>query len=231
MNILRLLYPQRCPICDEIVGGFKDLVCMKCRRKKRLLTSPWCLKCGKKLLEDNGYCEDCRKKKHYYEYGRALYEYKYMRESIYRFKYSGRREYAAFYGEEIEKYLIDFLKGVSPEGIIPIPLHKKRKNKRGYNQAALLANEVGRRLGIPVYEKLLVREKNTVALKYQNPSERQNNLKKAFKVKQNDVKLNRVIIMDDIYTTGSTIDEVSKTLKEHGVLEVYFLTLANGEGI
>ena len=79
-----------------------------------------------------------------------------------------------------------------------------------------------------MYTGFLVREKNTAPIKYENPEERQNNLKKAFNIAQNDVKLKRVVLIDDIYTTGSTVDEAARTLKAAGVQEVYFAVLACG---
>ena len=118
-----------------------------------------------------------------------------------------------------------------PDALIPIPLHRKRLVKRGYNQAELLAEAVGRKLGVPVYGKLVKRVKNTAPLKRQNPQERQNNLKKAFIIMQNDVKLDTIILIDDIYTTGSTVDEVTDVLKRHGVKKVYVITLACGAGV
>lgn len=94
-----------------------------------------------------------------------------------------------------------------------------------------MAEALGRRTGIPVYPKMLVRVRNTKPQKTLNPEERQNNLKKAFNMGQNDVKLKVIIIIDDIYTTGTTIDEAAKVLKEAGAEKVYFVTLACGAGI
>lgn len=163
--------------------------------------------------------------------GRALYEYESAAPAIYRFKYGGRREYADFFGEQTAEYLGGFIRDVKPDALIPIPLHRRRKIERGYNQAQLLAERVGGYLGLPVRSDILVRRKNTSPLKYQNPEERQNNLKKAFNITQNDVKLKRVLLVDDIYTTGSTMDEVAGTLREVGVEDVFFIALACGAGI
>ena len=230
-HIIQLLFPLRCPVCDRVVRSGEEKICTECMGKIKLLTPPWCMKCGKKLTEDGEFCTDCRNKKHEFMRGRALYEYKSVASSIYRFKYGKRQEYADFFGEEIVRYLGDFIKEVRPDALIPIPLHKKRLAKRGYNQAALLARAVGRYSGVPVNEKILVRVKNTTPLKLQNPAERQNNLKKAFNIAENDVKLNTTVIIDDIYTTGSTIDEAAKALKAAGVKEIYFITLACGAGL
>ena len=129
------------------------------------------------------------------------------------------------------KYLGDFIRSVSPDVLVPVPLHKKKLSKRGYNQAACLARALGKNMQLPVDEKLVKR----VRIRYEawlNPAERQNNLKKAFNIGRNDVKLyDRIILVDDIYTTGTTLDEIAALLKSHGVSEVYCVTLACGAGL
>ena len=229
--ILQLLFPLRCPVCDGIVAPAGEKICLECLGKLKLLTPPWCMKCGKQLREEGELCADCAKKGHVYQRGRALYVYESVAASIYHFKYGGRREYADFYGEQMAEYLGNFIRSLRPEALIPVPLHRRRMAARGYNQAQLLAQAVGSRLGVPVYTDFLVRVRNTAPLKYENPKERQNNLKKAFNIARNDVKLKRVIMVDDIYTTGSTMDEAARTLKEAGVEEVFFIALACGMGI
>lgn len=230
-HALSLLFPTRCPVCDDIVTPYGEKICLGCMEQLKLLTPPWCMRCGKKLKEDREFCEDCKKKVHYFVRGRALYEYHSVASSIYRMKYGKRQEYAEFFGEEMGRYLQNFIGQVNPDGIIPVPLHRKRHNKRGYNQALLLAKALGAYLKIPVYDKLLLRTKNTLPLKLQNPAERQNNLKKAFIMARNDVKLKTILLVDDIYTTGSTIDEVTRVLHQSGVEKVYFVTLACGAGV
>lgn len=230
-GILQLLFPLRCPVCDGIVQPRGEKICPDCLGKLKLLTPPWCMKCGKKVGETEEFCPDCRRREHDFVRGRGLYDYKSASLSIYRFKYGGRQEYQDFFGEEMAEYLGGFVRGVKPEALIPVPLHKKRMRARGYNQAELLARALGSRLNVPVCTDFLVREKNTAPLKYENPKERQNNLKKAFNIAKNDVKLKRVILVDDIYTTGSTVDEAARTLKAAGVESVYFVTLACGASL
>lgn len=224
--LLQLLFPLRCPVCDEIVRPAGEKICLECMSRLRLITPPWCMRCGRKLQEEGEYCAECAGKERPYIRGRALYEYTSAAQSIYRFKYAGRQEYAAYFGEQMAEYLGEFIKAVQPDGLVPVPLHKSRRRKRGYNQAELLARALGERFHLPVYDKLLVRVKNTRPLKELNASQRQNNLKKAFKVAQNDVKLKKLIIIDDIFTTGSTIEEAARMLRRAGVENIYFLTLA-----
>lgn len=227
--IWKLLFPTRCPVCDRIVKPFGEKICLECLPKLRTVTPPWCMKCGKKIQGDEELCMDCRGRKHMFDRARTLYEYGTAAPSLYRFKYKGRQEYADFYGEEMGKYLGEFIRRVSPDVLVPVPLHRKKLKSRGYNQAACLARALGKSLNLPVDEKLVKRIRNTEPMKRLNPTERQNNLKKAFKIGRNDVKLKITIVIDDIYTTGSTIDAVAKALKEAGMLKVYFLTLASGE--
>lgn len=230
-GLLQAVYPRHCPVCDDIVSRRGEKICLECLGRLKILTPPWCMRCGKKTEEGEEYCGDCGKRKHLFERGRALYEYDSAAESIYRFKYAGRREYADFFGEQITDYLVDFIRDVNPDALVPIPLHRRRKTRRGYNQAQLLAEAVGRRTGIPVCSRLLVRVRNTAPQKKLNPAERQNNLKKAFNIPQNDVKLKTILVLDDIYTTGATIDEAARALKAAGAERVYFITLACGAGV
>ena len=230
-HILQLLFPRRCPVCDDIVVPYGEQICIKCLTKLKLLTPPWCMKCGKKLYQEGEFCEDCKKKPHKYMRGRALYEYGSVAPSIYRLKYGKRQEYADFFGEQLALYLGDFIRSCAPDALIPVPLHKKRQRGRGYNQAELLARALGGAMGIPVRCDLVRRVKNTAPLKHQNPTERQNNLKKAFIIAQNDVKLDTIIIIDDIYTTGSTMDEMAAVLMQHGVRKVFCVTLSCGAGV
>lgn len=230
-GMVQLLFPLHCPVCDEIIRPGEEKICNACLKKLKLLTPPWCMQCGKKLTQEAEYCQDCKSKNHAFIRGRALYEYESAAPAIYRFKYSGRQEYGDFFGEEIVRYLGEFIRQVQPDALIPVPLHPKRMAKRGYNQAEVLAKAIGRYAHVPVNTKVLKRVKNTVPLKLQNPAERQNNLKRAFIMAQNDVKLKTTIIIDDIYTTGSTMDEVARTLQAGGVERVYFITLACGTGM
>lgn len=231
-TVLQLLFPRRCPVCDGIVRPFGEKICPECLSKLKVVASPWCMRCGKKLTEEREFCSDCKRREHKYDRARTLYEYGCAAPSIYRFKYGGRQEYGEFFGEEMGRYLGDFIRRAHPDVIVPIPLYCGKLRKRGYNQAACLAKALGRSLGLPVDEKLVKRVRNTAPMKRLNPAERQNNLKKAFIIGRNDVKLyDRIILVDDIYTTGTTLDEVAALLKAHGVSKVYCVTLACGSGV
>jgi len=190
------------------------------------------MKCGRPIGEsEKEYCDDCVSHIHLYDCGRALFSYRSVSASLARFKYHGRREYAVFYAACAAKYLGSFLASCHADALVPVPLHKSRLQKRGYNQAQVLAEELSALTGIPVCADWIGRVKKTAPMKDLSATERQNNLKKAFKILRDDVKLNTTIIIDDIYTTGSTIDAMSRELKNAGVEHIYFITLAIGRGI
>ncbi len=228
---LDLLFPPRCPICDEAVP-YPELICPECRKKLRYIKEPVCLKCGKRLQDEREeYCRGCLMTKHLFTEGRGLFEYQSAARSMYRFKYAGRQEYARFYAEEIERRLGKKIRSWQAEALVPVPIHYTRKRQRGYNQAERLAAEIGRRMHIPVERHLLIRVKKTLPQKQLGDAQRQNNLKKAFKIGRNDVKLKKIIIVDDIYTTGSTIDACAEELKKAGVERIYYISAAIGKGL
>lgn len=231
-RIVNLIYPRHCPVCDDIVPVGEGLVCLRCREKIRYVDEPRCRRCGKHLTDENSiFCHDCANKNHSYEYGYAVYEYHSMNKSIYRFKYKGRCEYAKFYAQDVCRILDEEIRKMDADALIPVPLHKSKLTLRGYNQAELVADEISHITGIPVAKNLVKRVRKTIPQKELDDRERQNNLKKAFNITSDVVKLNKTIVIDDIYTTGSTIDAVAKELKQHGVGKVYFITLCIGEGL
>lgn len=230
-TVLTLFYPRRCPVCDQPVKPWNALICKDCEQVPVCIEPPFCMKCGKHLNgEEKEYCRDCAARRHLFDRGRALFAYRSVSASIARFKYAGRREYAAYYANCMVKQLAAFIGDCGAQAFIPVPLHKSRLRRRGYNQAEVLARELSVLTGIPVLADWIVRVKKTAPMKDLSAQERQNNLKRAFNIRQNDVKLSTVIIIDDIYTTGSTIDAMSRELKKAGVKRIYFMALAIGKG-
>lgn len=230
--LLDIFYPRRCPVCDKAVKPFGSLICETCIKEFEYIREPYCMRCGKELdEEETEYCRDCMSQRHLYNSGRAVFAYKCMSDSIYRLKYKGRQEYAAYYAECMAKRLGEWIIKRRPDALIPVPIHNAKKRSRGYNQAEALALELGKIMNIPVETKLIKRVRKTVPMKDLSVSDRQNNLKRAFKICQNDVKLNTIVVIDDIYTTGSTIDSMAKVLMEAGIGSVNFITLTIGRGI
>lgn len=227
-----LLFPLHCPICDCIIVREKGLICPECRDIPRLVKAPRCVCCGKHLERMTAvYCRDCSGLKRSFDKGVALYEYSSVHDSVFAFKNMGRAEYAEFYGQEILHWLAPVIRSMKADTLIPIPLHVSKERKRGYNQATLLAKEISKGCDIPVREDILKRTRKTGAQKKMDHATRQNNMKKAFHMVQNDVKLKTVILVDDVFTTGKTLEEAAAELKRGGVNKVYFVALAIGKGL
>jgi ComF family protein len=166
-----------------------------------------------------------------YEQGLSLWLHEVMvKESLYRFKYQDRRVYGKFYAEELYRRYKDKLKEWEIECIIPIPLHRRRRRKRGYNQAEIIATYLGNLSHIPVEKDAILRMTETKPQKELSQRERKRNLKNAFCVKKGWKPAKSVLLIDDIYTTGNTIHSVAKVLKEKGVRKVWFLTISIGQG-
>ena len=149
---------------------------------------------------------------------------------MYRFKYSNKREYADFYAKEAVRIYGDWIRRKQIEAIVPVPMYRLKEKGRGYNQAAVFARTLGEKMNLPVEKRMVKRIRNTTPQKELNDVERKINLKKAFQLVPNIVKYRKILIVDDIYTTGSTIDAVAEVLLQAGVDEIYFLCISIGEG-
>ena len=235
-EMITLLYPRRCPLCQDILTDKAALICMKCRTKAVPIRGPKCKTCGKPVASlETEYCPDCQEKTHFFTSGRAVFLYeKEIRKSVYQFKFHNKREYAGFYVSEMERVCGDEIRTWNPDVIIPIPMYKRKKRQRGYNQAQVIAQVIGKELDLPVVEDLLIRNRKTVAQKQLGSRERAKNLENAFKISQRWINkqetLKKILLVDDIYTTGSTLDVCAKVLKQVDIAEVYFGVLCVGIG-
>ena len=229
--IQSLFFPPRCPICDQVIW-MGERICETCSAKIVHITEPCCKKCGKPLDDiRKEYCPDCGRKPHFFTQGRAVFVYRGgIRESMYRFKYSNRREYAGYYAQEAYELHRKWMEARQIEVILPVPMYRKKEKKRGYNQAAVFAERLGETAGIPVKYDLIQRVRNTTPQKELNDTERKKNLKEAFAVTGQNIPYNRILLVDDIYTTGSTVDAIAEVLRGVGVREIYFLCISIGAG-
>lgn len=210
--------------------------CGRCEKKLKSLLAeePRCMKCGKPLRSmEQEYCRDCGHTKHIFDQGAALWLHKEpVNLSVYQFKFHNQRAFGRFYAAEMAKRFKAELIRWKPELILPVPLHPSKRRKRGYNQAAIVAKELGRLTGIAVDVKLLKRVRGTTPQKSLNPEDRKRNIAGAFSLGggSKDLRRKRVLLIDDIYTTGSTMDEAAKVLKKAGAEKVFYLTISIGQG-
>ena len=230
MNILKwldYLYPPRCPVCEKISAGG---ICPECRKKIQFIQKDYCMKCGKLLDHaQDEYCRDCRRRRHVFVRNRALLSYRGpVKLSLYQMKYGNRREYAVTYGQEMAKMFGPWIYHTGITRIVPIPLHASRKRKRGYNQAEWIARAMVKELKLPVDTRLLYRIRRTKPQKKLDDRQRKQNLKNAFEVRKKIDSRERILLVDDIYTTGSTVDAAAGCLQNALGCQVYVAVIAIG---
>ncbi len=202
------------------------------------------MKCGKPVgSREEEFCGDCLRTGHLFDQGRAAFTYSgAMRRSVYRMKAQNRRDYLDFYADAMVRAGGRCLEAWRPEVIVPIPMHWKKRAARGYNQSELLAVRIGRLTGIPCDRKLLRCVRYTGVQKELGRGERLRNLKGSFEARQSGEHRkifentadsgipSRVLLIDDVYTTGSTMDEAARALRAVGVRQIFFLVLCTGQG-
>ncbi len=189
------------------------------------------MKCGKPVAEaEMEYCHDCEKHNLAFDQGKSVWVHKgVVAKAIYQFKYKNKRNYGKIFAREMASRYAEQIKRWEIQEIIPVPVHKKRRRKRGYNQAEIVALELGNILCLPVNKKAVLRIHNTAPQKNLDPTKRVKNLQGAFEISPDYAAVKKVLIVDDIYTTGSTIHTIAKLLKENGAKKVYFLTISIGQ--
>lgn len=233
-EVINLIYPRRCPICEDILTPKDKLIHKDCRSQLVLIAHPKCLRCGKPVeTKEQEYCFDCSKKSFHYTRGFPCMKYdQNMSRSISAFKYKGKKEYADFYVDEILKAYEDIFRRSKLDVLVPVPIHKTKYRERGYNQAELIATGIGQKLKIAVDIHLLQRIRKTLPQKELDDKERLKNLEQAFVLNRKEMKetYHKVLLVDDIYTTGSTIEACAKLLMDAGVREVMYTSICIGQG-
>lgn len=192
------------------------------------LQKPYCERCGVPLEFSRGYCYDCEGIQHNLEYARAALIFNNtLRPLVHSLKYAGRDDLAVFLAGEMDKAYDYFPEIKGHDYLIPVPLHKKRMASRGYNQAELLAIELAKLKGLKVISNAVIRVKETPSQTKLSRDERLENIKGAFKVVHPElIKGKKLLLIDDVATTLSTLDELARVLKEAGAENITAYTLA-----
>lgn len=229
--VLNFLFPQTCIICGKIC---KIYICSRCEKRFDKYKKFNIIDNEKLILDKIGISNINLKQKFYLignqkvYWERMMYCFDYknlIRKYMLQYKFFGKSYLSSFFAYEIlnNKKLNEIFK--SYDIIIPVPMDKIKKSKRGYNQTELITNIISKSGLIESDNTILEKVKNTKTQSTLKKEERKNNIKNAYFVKQNIYGKN-VILFDDIYTTGATINEISKKLKEAGARKIFVLVLA-----
>ena len=230
-SLLELLFPSRCLACGLGLGpGALPLFCPDCRPQIELLRGPLCPGCGRPFPKAAGgphFCGLCLAGHYHFDRARAVALYTPpFSQVIHHFKYHGET-----WGLASFKALLDSLPeppwSTAPDLILPVPLHPERLRQRGYNQAALLARAFFPHQRKLIRTDLLLRTRPTVAQTTLSGRARRQNLKGAFGLREPaQVEGRRILLVDDVFTTGTTVNECARLLKKAGADEIGVLTLA-----
>ena len=237
---LHLVYPVPCHVCGRPLDlDRRSALCGACWRALERMPVEGCLRCGWPFAGPGGtrgaeapLCQRCRETRDRFEVARAVFCYReggIARAAILLCKHGGRlpllRQLADLLAQEAPAHLV-----LSAwDAAVPVPLHWTRRLRRGFNQAEVLALAVGRRHGLPVLRHALGRVRRTEA-QHGNPGVRQANVRGAFAVSRPwQVAGRRLLVVDDVFTTGATVNACADTLLSAGALAVGVLTLARVE--
>ncbi len=209
--ILNFLFPQQCVICEKLINSNKtQYLCSRCMLLLNLHPH---------VARKGIFLKECWAISHHEGVIKRL---------IHLFKYQNKPYLSTLFGEILSNYLKEN-NLLSFDLVMPVPLYKRRKEQRGYNQSELLADEVSKRTNIPVEKKTLKRVKNTISQFQLNSEQRKENMKDAFKVvNKESVFGKRVLLIDDISTTGITLEECARVLKKAKAKIVYALVISHG---
>jgi len=219
-DLLALFFPNRCASCNQIGSWF----CNQCRQEVAFISPPLCPLCGYPSTQVR-LCPRCRESPLAIDGIRSVAFFEGpLRPAVHAFKYRGLRCLAAPLAELM---IAQWHKGPLPaDVIVPVPLHRRRLRERGYNQAALLARPLGAAIDLPVREDWLVRTRATSPQVELDVAERKANVADAFLCQNGDaVAGRRVLLIDDVFTTGATLESCSLALRQAGAQSVWAFTL------
>jgi len=220
-KIIDFFFPRRCIGC----GKLGDLLCPDCSRKLPRLLPPFCQKCGRH--ESSGVlCLTCWGRQTEIDGIRSVFRFDgTVRLAIHELKYRSIKTMAVYLAALMADYMRE--NNVPGETLIPVPLHSKRLRQRGYNQSVLLARKLGELVSMPVVEGSLRRVKDSLPqARTTTVEERRQNVEKAFACQKEDLKGKSLILIDDVCTSGATLESCAAVLKAAGAVSVWGFTAA-----
>lgn len=231
-GLVSLFYPPTCAGCGAATEA-GDHLCSRCEEDAPRLSAPFCDRCSQPFtgaITDRFTCANCHDRDLHFEAAISVYRSRgVVRKVMHEFKYGGQVHLRHVLGRWLAKTLQDSrLQGRAFDYIVPVPLHAARERERTFNQAHLLAVLLGRASGWPV-RPLLQRIRYTTTQTRFDRQERMENLAGAFRLRRGaDVQECRVLLIDDVLTTGSTLSECASVLRRAGALSVLAATVARG---
>jgi len=231
-TIIDFIFPPTCAICGKCFSAEKEVViCPNCISQIKYIESPQCSQCGKPFYSEvaaDHHCGECLTTRRYFNRARAMGCYDgTLRKAIHLFKYKLKNNLAFSLASLMADRMQSFFVGVAYHLIIPVPLHPGRLRERGFNQSLSLARLLSTHYEIPLNRYSLTRGKITKPQVGLSERNRKDNMRGAFLLSERSKVVDKnILLVDDVYTSGNTVDECSKVLIKAGARKVDVLTLA-----
>ncbi|MBN2226469.1 MAG: ComF family protein [candidate division Zixibacteria bacterium] len=223
-HVLDFIYPPRCLLCGSQADLCDRLLCSDCIHRIDILTEPFCMNCGG-ILVNGTVCRECPPEDSMPVFALGSYVDP-LRSGIHEFKYHGFHEVGRFFAGRLLDAHGKRLAALDPEDIVPIPLYSRREKRRGFNQAGILSDILGNGLQLPVDDTTLWQIRKTRDQARLDPADRWKNIAGAFAVDGDNLAGKRIALVDDVFTTGATMQEARKALIHAGVIPVCGIVLA-----
>ncbi len=224
-TLLSNLFPSRCIFCQQTAAQAFD-VCQNCYQALPY-NDVCCVRCALPLAEDNNHsvlCGRCIQKLPAFDYVHSLFRYEDdVIGLVHQLKFNEKISFARSIGEMLLRYFSGT--GEKPDCLLPVALHQSRMRQRGFNQSIEIARVLAKKLAIPIEHSAVVRQRSTVTQTGLNAKQRQKNIRGAFSVAE-PLDYKHVLIVDDVMTTGATVNELAKLLKKNNVERVGVLSIA-----
>jgi ComF family protein len=231
---LNLVFPPECASCRApIAAAGEALLCIACR-DALVDAPPGCRRCGASAASDeSGSCPRCRDSRFYFESVVRLGAYdKALRSAVLRVKDHRHRGLAMALGDLLGTCRGAALASWKPDAVLAVPMHWTRRMRRGVNSPQVIAERLAARLGIPVASHLLVRHRRTAPQASLPPGKRRANVRGAFRARPHrDLAGARLLLVDDVMTTGATLNEAARTLSRAGAAWLGVAVLARADGL
>lgn len=227
LKLIELLFPKTCMGCGKFIkiNAVNKWLCKDCEEDFELADSKYykCEKCGR-IIDYIGTCEFCSQNDVYYDQGYTIFEYEgKIRKSIINYKFNEMKCFSDYYSEIMADYFNNKCSN-EYDYVTSVPLYRSKYWARGYNQSEVIAKKFSNKINVP-YNRILKKIINTKQQSTLSATNRHKNIKDAFMCIK-DIQNKNILIIDDILTTGSTINECCKTLKAAGAKKVDFIVLA-----